>query len=383
MQQNCLGLRTDLNSNVSDGRLEDTVRIDKYIPYLESLSRDFNTIYVMSHQGRKGGDDYISLKPHSQYISSNSNVDVVFCPKEDITEYSRYSSVESDVVMLDNIRFFESETDTYRNPEEAMNTEVVDQLSSYFCTYINDAFSVSHRRHASIVGFPAIMESDLGPLFKEEINSFGGQFWEADTRCCIVGGSKLEDKCKYIHSFIENDNVEYILTTGEVSNVFLDRLGHDVGTDYGEKLSKGVVEKVDESLENEDVLYFPDDVAVNQSGRKHKRVGDLEGSDNPLDIGRSTISNYKSKINDADSVLMAGPPGMYEEQGFEKGTVSLLQEVSSHNSGVIAGGDTILSAETLGISGFKHSSYGGGSALHYLSRDSIPGTVYMNYSDNW
>lgn len=378
MQHKSLGLRTDLNSNTSGDKLDDKVRIDRYIPYLESISQDFETVYVMSHQGRKGGDDFISLKPHFEYIDNNTGSEVIFCPKGEIENYSRYLNAEADIVVLDNVRFFESEAHSYENPKDAVNTELVSNLSNYFSTYMNDAFSVSHRSHASIVGFPEIMNSRLGPLFKEEVSSFRDGLWSTENRCCVVGGSKLEDKCRYIHSFIQNGNAESILTTGEVSNVFLDRMDYDVGTDYSRKLSDDVISKVDKSLKYDDTLYVPDDVAIDRSGRECRKVDDLEDSYSPLDIGYSTIKSYKSVIGQADSVLMAGPPGMYEKEGFERASVSLLEEVASHDHGVIAGGDTILSAETLGVSGFEHKSYGGGSALHYLSRGYIPGMRSIN-----
>lgn len=376
------GIRIDINSTVKNGKLKDTGRIDNYIPHIEDISDDFDTLYIMSHQGRPGEDSFISLSQHAKYIDQQTTLSVDFCPSTNLNKIGdRLNSCKSDIIVVENTRFFESEMRNYSNAVEAAKSDFVDALSKCFDVFINDAFSVSHRKHASTIGFLPLMESRMGPLFRSEIEFLNSSFWSGEDRVCVIGGSKISDKCKYLCQMIKNDRADRILVTGKVSCVILNRLGYDINENYISEISQDIMSQLDYIVENnKELLDFPIDVAVDNNGRKNLRVEDIKTNNSILDIGYRTVDNYRDIIRNSSSVIVAGPAGYYERENFNLGTGKILEIVSRQDSSMLAGGDTLSASNILDISGFSHVSLGGGAALEFLLKEETPVFRYLlNY----
>lgn len=374
------GVRVDFNSDIKDGRLNSTSRIDGYIPYLENLSNKYNTVYLMSHQGRSGREDFVSLRNHYEYVDRNTSVGVEFCEETEVNKLQdELNDYDSDVVFIENTRFFDDEVRDYRTPEEASRTELVRELSGCFDIFINDGFSVSHRKHATVIGFLPLMESKIGELFEDEVETLDEGFWDNERRCCIIGGAKTEDKCKYLCNFLENERVESILASGKVACVLLERLGYDVNMDYLSGLPDNLIDRIDSVISDYgDSITVPTDMSVDVKNERKSVVRENLGAyDELLDLGDKTIDNYKHHIKGCDAVLFAGPAGYYEDSQFERGTREILESVSNHECGIIAGGDSISASEKLGVSGFEYKTFGGGATLEYLSTGTVPGLKYI------
>lgn len=379
MSKSLIGVRADLNSTVENGQIVNPVRISKYAPYLEKIYDKNTKIILMSHQGREGSDSFISLEQHAQRLDNTTSLDVSFCPETSVDKIGdRIIQKESDVVVLENTRFFEEEAINYKDYGQAAETNFVSHLSKYLDRFVNDAFSVSHRPHATVVGFPYKVDSELGPLMREEKNELDRDLWRKKPRVYLIGGSKVSDKCNYTCNLVENNNADTILTAGILSNVILERKGYKIRDQYLSELTEDQISRLDKIIESDYNcdIYTPVDVAVvgeKEESRRNKKIDELNGSEDILDIGKKTIEMYIKYIQDSSSAVFAGPPGAYERDNFDIGTKRLLEVMSKHKSSMVAGGDSMATSQKFGVSGFKHVSIGGGATLKYLSTGILAG----------
>jgi len=326
-------VRCDFNVPLNkEGNILDDFRIKQTLPTIEYLIEKGAKVILMSHLGRPEGKvveslkltpiqnrlmEYLDYNPPATYISKAPD-----CVGEEIEKWSREMQ-PGEILLLENLRFYKE--------EEGNNEGFARKLAKLGDIYINDAFSVCHRNHASIVGIPKYLPSGAGFLLEKEVKVLS-QIIKNPKRplVVIIGGSKVEDKAKVAERF------------SEIANFLL--LGNLIAEErIKEKKSKKI--------------FFPTDSKKN------------------LDIGEKTIKIFKEKIFKARTIFWAGPLGKIEEKKYQKGTREIAKAIIDSGAfSVIGGGDTVEFVNKIGlIEKFSHVSVGGGAMLAFLVGEKLPG----------
>lgn len=338
-------LRVDFNVLFSDGKVEDLYRINRTLPTIEYLSRNGAKVIIISHLsvGKNG-----SLASVAEYLNSmEKSFPLGFIKATDLNLIAENlkSMKDGDVAMLEDIRLHKE--------EENNDDNFAKKLSELGDIYINDAFSVSHRRHASIVGIPKYIPSYAGFLFEEEVNGLQSAFSPEHPFFLLLGGVKAETKLGVIDKFL--NIADKIFIGGALANNFLKAQGMNIGNSV---LSENI--PVEKYLNNEKI-YFPSDVR-----KKDERI---------YDIGEKTIENLLGFIAEAKFILWSGPMGNIEEGDFDKGTKIVAQAIANSKAKtIIGGGDTVAVINEMGIlDKFTFVSTAGGAMLEFLATGALPG----------
>lgn len=373
-------MRVDFNSPMdpSTGRLLDDKRIRGHLGTIRRLSK--STLVLIAHQSRPGKKDFTTLENHAKRLERLLGKEITYV--DDIFGSNARSAIkgaqEGDIVVLENVRFY-SEEYMAMEPDEAANTHEVKKLAPLFDAYVNDAFSAAHRSQPSIVGFPQVLPSYAGDLMARELDVLGGLENAEKPRIFALGGAKAQDAVNVIRNTLSKGRAEKILVSGVVGNIFL--MAQDI--DPGEP-TKGFIEKegytelVEDAREllNEygELIETPSDVAVKIDGeRAEVEIDELPSEYQAFDIGVETIARYSKILREGATVIVNGPPGVYEEDVFSRGTQAVLEAASEARFSIAGGGDTSAAIDTLGVKGFDHISSGGGAALALLSGQELPG----------
>lgn len=349
-------LRLDLNVPVVGDEVRDDFRIQKSIPTLQMLHEAGAKTIIIAHLESEITDSleriaayitrFIELKA---FISNLNEAPVVIS-----------SMQEGDIVMLENLR---------RDSGEKENNPIFTQkLANLAEIYVNDAFSVSHREHASIVGLPKMLPSYAGPLLSREIEELSKAFNPSRPFLFILGGAKFDTKLPLIEKFFEiADNV---FVGGALANDIFKEKGYEVGLSL---VSKKVVNL--RHIERHPKLIIPSDVMAAGPASQEIRTPDLVANDEKiLDAGPQTISALSDLLMDASFVLWNGPLGDYEH-GYDAGTLGLAKAISeSKATSIIGGADTIAVVAKAGlIDKFSFVSTGGGAMVEFLAKGTLPG----------
>lgn len=375
-------VRVDFNSPVdpATGRILGDKRIRAHTDTIRRLADAGAVVVLLSHQSRPGRADFTTLETHAERLSRVLGRDVKYV---DAVFGERVSDAVSDaepgdVVLLENVRFY-SEEYIEMPPQEAAETHEVRRLAPLFDAYVNDAFSAAHRSQPSLVGFPRRLPAYAGELMEREVNVLGS-FDEAPNPLVLsLGGAKVKDALGVVENVAENGTADRVLLSGAVGNLFLVAEDVDVGEGTTEFLREegllGLVEDAGELLEEHaDLLETPDDVAVEMDGeRVEVGVDELPIEEPAFDIGIETIAEFAATLRGAGTAVVNGPPGVYEEELFERGTQQLFSASVEAGYSVAGGGDTAAAIDSLGVTGFDHVSSGGGASTAMLSGDDLPG----------
>ncbi len=356
-------LRLDLNVPVQDGRITDTYRIDQSIATIDMLRLKGAKIIIIAHSENK---DNNSLLPMWDYL--NGYVKVQFCPTFFTAEsYKIVGDMENgDVMMFENVRI---------NPGEKENDpEFAKKLSIYGEIYVNEAFSVSHRPHASVVGLPALLPHAAGPLFLKEIENLSKAFSPEHPFLFILGGAKFETKLPLIQKFLKT--ADDVFVGGALANDILKVKGYEIGTSI---VSSADVSDTDfglsELVKNEKFLY-PIDVTVKKAdGSKEQKAADKVLPGEYIgDCGSKTVDMLGEKIAKAKCILWNGPVGHYES-GFTEQTEKIAQLIAQSSAeSMVGGGDTLAAIESLDLThDFSFVSTGGGAMLDFLANETLVG----------
>ncbi len=390
-----VAVRIDLNSKFDKkGNLKANERFYAYSKTIKELIDKNAKIIVLAHQSRKGEKDFVGLERHSTIFSSILKKKVKFVD-ELIGEKAKkeiQNLKEGEVLMLDNVRFLDDET-LNKTIEEHSNSSLVKFLSQFVDYYVLDAFSVSHRSHASIVGFATVKPMIAGRVMEKEINEVKKVMKPLGINGWIIGGSKIDDCINVIEFLFKEkpESIERILTGGLLANLFLISKGYEIGSGSIEVLrSKGYLELVERAKKildkYEKEIVLPEDVAFEKNGeRKEENIDLIPRDATVLDIGSKTISKYKEIIDDFRTIVVKGPLGLFEKPGFELGTKEILEKVSDANAvTLIGGGDTGIAVEKFRIekTKFSYISVGGGALITYLSGKKMPGIEALKISYN-
>lgn len=354
-------LRLDFNVPINEsGKILETFRIDESIPTIISLQKKGASVVVIAH--KESG----SLTPVAKYLKTKltnfSFVDKIV-GEEVLMKVEALKSGE--VLLLENLRLDGGE----KNNDKAF----AKILASYGDVYINDAFSASHRKHASIVGLPKLLPSALGPLFIKEIIALDKALNPKAPFLFILGGAKFETKLKLLTNFVKK--ADHIFVGGALAHSFLSAEGYEIGQsllDSDVKLPKSI-------LSAKNIILPFDVVALNDKNLSRTcSVNDVEKDEKIVDFGRSTLEVIVEIAKEAKTIVWNGPMGMYEK-GFDKGSKDLLIALGAmkNKTVILGGGDTVAVVNKLLKTKkdlkFTHISTGGGAMIDFLSGGSLPG----------
>ena len=374
-------LRLDLNVPILDGKITDTNRIDKIIPTINFLLSKKAKIIIISHVGRPKGKfkNELSLQPIRDNLSLQVNENVklektnIFNLKKD----KLFKSADEKLIILENIRFY---------PEEENNNEKFSEhLAKLGDIYVNDAFSCSHREHASVTSITKFIPSYSGLQINSEVEALKKITTEIKKPItCIIGGSKISTKIDIIKNLIPKfDN---IIIVGAMANNILKYKGYNIGVSLFEKNSEKIIEEIFSEIEkNSCKIYFPEDVKVGKNLEDdsfQKSLNQIENDDMILDVGTKTIQNIKSLIDHSSTILWNGPLGYFENPNFSIGSLEIAKYIGDKQGeiySVIGGGDTVSVINSIKIKNkFNFVSTAGGAFLEYLEGKILPGIRALN-----
>ena len=375
-------LRLDLNVPLNNGKITDTTRIDKILPTLNYLLNQNSKIIILSHVGRPKGKNVneLSLKPICKDIENKINQNIKLITKNiyEINDQDIFQNIPERIVMLENIRFY--------NQEEKNDYEFASYLAKLADIYVNDAFSCSHRAHASIASVTNFLPSYSGLQFELEVNAL--EKITSDIKkpiTCIIGGSKISTKINIIKNLISKfDN---IVIVGGMANNVIKYMGHDIGKSIYEKDSNAIIEEIFilSKKQNCKILY-PEDIVVakNLNGSPiTKELDKILPDEMILDIGEKTIKNIERLIDESKTIFWNGPAGYFENINFANGSLRIAKKIVENNNAntiysVAGGGDTVSLLNKLdAVNTFNFVSTAGGAFLEYLEGKQLPGITAL------
>ena len=379
-------LRLDLNVPLKNKKINDTSRIDKILPTLNFLINQKTKIIILSHVGRPKGKivKELSLKPIIEDLKKKLNVGIRLIEKNinEIKNKDFFNKFDEEVLILENIRFYAE--------EEQNDQNFAEHLASLGDIYVNEAFSCSHRSHASIDQISRFLPSFSGLQLDQEVKALNKITTEISKPItCIIGGSKISTKINIIKNLITKfDN---IVIVGAMANNFIEYFGNNIGKSIKENQSKPIVEEILLLSQNENCnLIFPEDVIVAKNFNDSpvaKELKNISSEDMILDIGPNTIKNIYKVIDDSNTILWNGPAGYFENPNFANGSIEIAKKIIEKNVAnkiysVVGGGDTVSLINSLdAVNNFNFVSTAGGAFLEYLEGKKLPGITALNSHD--
>ena len=371
-------LRLDLNVPLKDRIIKDDTRINKILPILNYLLEKKAKILIISHVGRPKGkvNNDLSMKPICEFLEKkiNQKIELITEDIRKIKDKNLFKNLNQNVLVLENIRFY--------SEEEENNLDFAKHLASFGDIYVNDAFSCSHRAHASVTNITKFLPSYAGLQLNSEVNAL--QKVTSDIKkpiTCIIGGSKISTKIGIIENLIPKlDNIIFV---GGMANNILNFKKFPIGKSIFEKNCDQIIAKIFEvSGKNSCSITYPEDVVIGKELRGKsfiKDSADVNNDDIILDIGPKTIKKIDSLIKSSKTILWNGPAGYFENPDFATGSYEIAKSIVRNfkmNSiySVAGGGDTIAVINKINaIDNFNFVSTAGGAFLEYLEGKTLPG----------
>ncbi len=376
-------LRLDLNVPLDKEKISDTTRIDKILPTLKFLNEQKAKIIILSHVGRPRGKvlKELSLKPICENLQEQLGLSVKLISQNinEIKNKNFFDNFNEKILMLENIRFYAE--------EEKNDNKFARHLASLGDLYVNDAFSCSHRAHASIVEISKFLPSFSGLQLDLEINALTKITSEITKPItCIIGGSKISTKIEIIKNLIPKfDN---IIIVGGMANNFIEYFGHNIGKSIKEKKSAPIIEEIISLSKKEKCeITYPEDVLVSKDlngSCKKKELNEILDDEMILDIGPKTIDKVTNIINSSNTILWNGPAGYFENPNFANGSIEIAKTIINNNKlnkifSVVGGGDTVSLLNSINaVDSFNFVSTAGGAFLEYLEGKKLPGITALN-----
>ena len=378
-------LRADLNVPVVDGKITDKSRIKIIIPTINNLKLNKNKIFIVSHYGRPKGkkDDKYSLKFLSSILQKELLIDKIFF-LESLEDKKINKTINKmlpgDICIVENIRFYPQ--------EEKNDLNFAKKIAKNFDAYVNDAFSASHRNHASITGIPKFIPSFAGLSLVREIKNIDYFFKQpSKPNLAIIGGSKVSTKIDLLYNL--SKSFDSIVIGGAMANTFLFANGIDIGISLCEKnLSDLALKIMQEAKKNKCKIILPIDVVCSNNlddkiNIRKCNVSKIEPNQMALDVGQKTINLISEYILKSKMILWNGPLGAFEYKPFNKSSISIANIIKKNSKllnipSIAGGGDTVSAINSVNAEdGFTYISNAGGAFLEWLEGNQSPGIIAL------
>ncbi len=365
-------LRVDFNVPLSGGRVASDERIRASSETINWLSNNGAVVVLCSHLGRPDGKKVkkLSLKPIVPVLSKIIKKRVVFISETWGVKRNKIisSSKPGSIILLENLRF--------DGREEQNETGFSSKLAEGFDLYVNDAFSASHRAHASTVGVTKFLKSYAGFGLQEEVGVLTETFKKPKKPLlAIIGGVKISTKIEVIEKML--DEVDILIIGGAMANTFFVAEGYDVGKSIYEEDYLEVAERITRDAFDKGVeLILPTDVNVSKkigSGKvEGKELEEIEKNDFVVDIGPKSLAKFAEPIKFAGTIFWNGPVGISEYKASAVGTKAIAKIISTASGkSIIGGGDTLAAVSESNLK-FDFISTGGGATLEMIAGHKLP-----------
>ena len=368
-------LRVDFNVPISGGRVSDTTKIEKLETNINHLLKNNCKIILASHLGRpqKNGKSGLSLLPVKHIAEKIFNQQIEFLEINHSTK-QKIDEGEKKLFMLENLRF---------DPGEETNSQdYANLLSSFAEIYINEAFSCSHRAHASIESITKFIDSYAGSTIIDEVNALEKVFSKSEKPvACLVGGSKISSKIDLITNLMPK--MDFMIIGGAMANNFFKNDGYNIGKSLFEKNVENTIKQIyEEADKHKCKLILPADVVCSKKFDQpgvNKRINEVNDDDIILDIGIDSTNKIDQTLKDSKTVLWNGPFGLFEYDNFANGTNDISHSIAKYSkkNGLISiagGGDTFAAIKKSNQQhNFTYISTAGGAFLEWLEGKMLPG----------
>ena len=384
LNQKKILLRLDLNVPLDNGKITDTTRIDKILPTINFLLKSGAKIIILSHVGRPKGKvvNKLTLKPICENLKNKLNENIRFISKniKAVKSADLFNEHDEKIVVLENLRFYEE--------EEKNDNIFAKHLASLADIYVNDAFSCSHRAHASIFEITKFIPSYAGLQLNLEVNALTKITSEIQRPItCIIGGSKISSKINVIKNLISK--LDNIIIVGGMANNILKYKGYEIGKSIQENDCNKIIEEIFSLSKKENCkIIYPKDVTIGKDLNGSSEIKELDNVSKDeliLDIGPKTIKIIDLLIEESSTILWNGPAGYFENPNFAKGSIGIAKKIIEKNNNntiysVVGGGDTVSLLNSIGAtSNFNFVSTVGGAFLEYLEGKELPGIKALSY----
>lgn len=363
-------VRVDFNVPVKDGQVEDDFRIRQALPTIAYLRKKGARILLISHLGRPDGvEEEFSLRPIARHLSALIGEPVSFFENFQAAQAMFGDVGYGEIALLENLRF-------ERGEEEASEPFAL-RLAELADVYVNDAFGVSHRRHASIFILPRLLPAAAGLLLQAEVAHLQRVREDAAHPFVLVlGGAKVHSKARLVEALL--DRADTVCLGGVTANSVLAARGMSVGAsvvENGETASyiRSLNLPPDKVLLPLDAIVAPSPEAGSEA--RQVAIEDVGARDMILDIGPQTIRSFSEMIRAARLVVWNGPMGLFERDAFAAGTRELIEVLRESSAHLIVGGGDVMAAfhEAGAFDSIEYASTGGGAMLEYLAEGTLPG----------
>jgi len=385
--------RIDINSPIkkldNEIKIIDDTRFRGHEKTIRTLVNNSNRVILLAHQGRPGNADFVPLKAHADLLSEVLGIEIKYV--DDIIGPRAIEAIEklrsAEVLLLDNVRFLEFECKN-KTPEEHAESPLVRILSKYADYFVLDGFAVSHRSHASVVGFAPVLPSAIGLLMESEILNLSYVRRKVNSYTLIFGGAKLSDAIKYIGKFLRSGKTNRILLTGLTALAFHMVRGYRIPSSTKKLIIEIAGDMIDKirDLAKSDKIVLPIDYGVEINGdRKDIPIEELGNIDAPAkDVGPRTIEYYLDLVKDTEVVLLKGPAGVIEDEKFAWGSRVFLERLFKMNKFAMFFGGHLVSVLRKIDDSIKNGKYfvstGGGAAVEYLIEGTLAGLEALKLS---
>ncbi len=374
-------LRVDVNSPIdpTNNTILDDSRIRATKQTLDSLKNA--KVVLGSHQSRPGKKDFTTLEEHAELLRGYCTQEVTFV--EDVIGPTARNAIKQlkrgQILVLDNLRIC-SEEMLEAPSEKLAKTMMIQRLAPLCDFYINDAFAAAHRPQASLVGFAYVLPAAAGRLMEKELRAINAALFEPKhPSTYVLGGAKVEDKLPVIENILKLQKTDTVLLGGLMAKVFLKAMGIELGRGNDEELKGflGYIERAKIILAKyPNRVRVPVDLAtLRDNKRVEAPLTKLEHDEVSLDIGSETAKEYTQTIKESKTVVANGPMGVFEKEGFDLGTKTILRAIASCNGTTLIGGGHLAGLASLleMEKSFTHVSTAGGAMLSMLAGETLPG----------
>lgn len=377
-------VRVDFNVPMKDGKVTDTTRIDRTVPSLKELTGKGAKVIILAHFGRPKGKKNLefTLKPVAECLAERMGVPVAFAP--DCIGPEAKAVIDAmkpgDVAMLENVRFYAE--------EEKNDAGFAAKLAEMGDVLVSDAFSCSHRAHASVEALAKVLPSCAGRLMQAELEALEGALGTPKHPvAAVVGGAKVSTKLDVLGNLAER--VDELIIGGAMANTFLAAQGINVGKSLCEHDMKPNAEAILAKAEKAGCkIVLPTDAVVAAefaagAPSETVSVSAVPGDKMILDVGPSSVDGLKKRLAGYKTIVWNGPLGAFEVSPFDAGTNAVAQEAARLTEAgsllsVAGGGDTVAALAHAGVEDkFSYISTAGGAFLEWMEGKTLPGVEVL------